>query len=251
MENPRPEKVAVVDEVRAKLRDSDATVLTEYRGLNVPALAKLRNELGASGGEVKIYKNTLVRFAAHDLGLEIEDLLSGPTAITFVGRKPDGTAGDPVGVAKALKRYAGENDKLIIKGGLLGTARLTGDDVRALADVAPREQLLSEIAGLFAAPMAQFASLLDAIPRNFAYALAVLIDKLGGEPTPSEAPVEEGEAAPDDIPAAQAAPDDIPAAEAAPDDIPAAQAAPDDIPAAQAAPEDTPAAQAAPTNTES
>jgi large subunit ribosomal protein L10 len=180
MDNPRPEKVAVVAEVRTALENADAAVLTEYRGLNVPAMAKLRSELREAGGDVKVYKNTLVRLAARDLGLEIDDLLTGPTAIAFVPRRADGTAGDPVGVAKALKRYAGENDKLVIKGGLLGTTRLTVADVRALADVAPREQLLAEFAGLLAAPMQQFASLLEAVPRDFLYALNALIEKNGG-----------------------------------------------------------------------
>lgn len=208
MDNPRPEKVAVVDEVRERLQNAEAAVLTEYRGLNVPAMAKLRQELRDAGGEVKIYKNTLVRFAARDLGLEIDDLLTGPTAIAFAPKKEDGSPGDPVAVAKALRRYAGENDALVIKGGLLGTKRLDKDDVRALADVAPREQLLAEIAGLFAAPMQQFASLLDAVPRNFVYALNALIEKNGGAPADSAA-----DAAPAE-PAAEAAPNE-PAAEAA------------------------------------
>lgn len=216
MENPRREKVAVVDEVRRKLQAAEAAVLTEYRGLNVPQLAKLRDELRDAGGEVKVYKNTLVRFAARDLGLEIEDLLTGPTAIAFVGKRADGAAGDPVAVAKALRRYAGENDKLVIKGGVLGAKRLSGEDVRALADVAPREQLLAEIAGLFAAPMQQFAGLLDALPRGFAYALAALIEKQGGEP-------ESGTAA--DTTAADTTAAESPAAEAATDDSPAAAAA--------------------------
>ena len=174
MENPRPEKIAVVDEVRERLRNADATVLTEYRGLSVAAMAKLRSELRASGGEVKVYKNTLVRFAARDLGLEIDDLLTGPTAIAFV---PKGT-GDAVGVAKILKKYAAENEALVIKGGLLGTSRLSPADVKALAEVPPREQLLAELAGLMAAPAQQFVNLLDAVPRDFAYALNALIEKL-------------------------------------------------------------------------
>ena len=173
MENPRPEKVAVVDEVREKLRNADAAVLTEYRGLSVAALAKLRSELRPAGGEVKVYKNTLVRLAARDLGLDIEDLLVGPTAIAFVPRG----GGDAVGVAKALKKYASENEALIIKGGVLGVSRLSADDVKALAEVAPREQLLAELAGCLAAPMQQFVNLLDAVPRDFAYALNALIEK--------------------------------------------------------------------------
>jgi len=208
VDNPRPEKVAVVDEVRERLQNAEAAVLTEYRGLNVPAMAKLRQELRDAGGEVKIYKNTLVRFAARDLGLEIDDLLTGPTAIAFAPKGDDGSPGDPVAVAKALRRYAGENDALVIKGGLLGTKRLSTEDVRALADVAPREQLLAEIAGLLAAPMQQFASLLDALPRNFVYALNALIEKQGGAPADTAA-----DAAPAE-PAADAAPNE-PAAEAA------------------------------------
>jgi large subunit ribosomal protein L10 len=148
-------------------------VLTEYRGLNVAALARLRAELRASGGEVKVYKNTLVRFAARDLGLEIDDLLTGPTAIVFV---PKGS-GDAVGVAKALRKYATENDALVIKGGVLGASRLSAADVKALAEVPPREQLLAELAGCMAAPMQQFVNLLDAVPRDFAYALNALIEK--------------------------------------------------------------------------
>ena len=77
MENPRPEKVAVVDEVREKFSNADAAVLTEYRGLNVPQMAALREALRESGGELKVYKNTLVRFAARDLGIEIEDCSKG------------------------------------------------------------------------------------------------------------------------------------------------------------------------------
>ena len=113
MENPRPEKVAVVDEVRAKLEAVVAAVLTEYRGLNVSATADLRRALRDAGGEYKIYKNTLVRIAARDLGLEIDDLLTGPTAIAFV-------TGDAVGVAKALQDFAKTNPALVVKGGLLG-----------------------------------------------------------------------------------------------------------------------------------
>lgn len=176
MENPRPEKVAVVSEVREKLRNADAVVLAEYRGLSVANLAQLRDELRPVGGQVKIYKNTLVRIAAAELELDIADLLVGPTALVFA---PEGT-GDAVGVAKALKKYAGEREALVIKGGLLGTARIGVADIKALADLPPREQLLAELAGLMAAPAQQFVNLLDAVPRDFAYALNALIEKNEG-----------------------------------------------------------------------
>ena len=73
MDNPRPEKVAVVDEVKARLDGADSVVLTDYRGLDVPSMAELRKAVRAAGGEYKIYKNTLVRFAAQQLGLELDE----------------------------------------------------------------------------------------------------------------------------------------------------------------------------------
>ena len=198
MENPRPEKVAVVTEVREKFDGADAVVLTDYRGLDVAAMSTLRRALSAAGGDFKIYKNTLVRFAARDLDLDLDELLLGPTAIAFVPRKADGTPGDPVTVAKALRDFARTNEHLVVKGGLLGTKILSVDDVKALADVAPREELLARLAGGFAAPMQQFASLLAALPRNFAYGLKALIDQGGapGAPVAEEASPEP-EAAPE------------------------------------------------------
>lgn len=179
MGEPRPEKAAVVTEVGERLDAAEAAVLTEYRGLNVPAMAELRNALRASGGTYKIYKNTLVRIAARERGLDIDDLLVGTTAIAFV-------EGDVAGVAKALRDFARTNPALVVKGGLLGTSVLSGDDVKALADLPSREQLLAEIAGLFAAPAQQFASLLDAVPRTFSYALNALIEAGGAPGAPTE-----------------------------------------------------------------
>ena len=187
MENPRPEKVAVVDEVRERLSSSDAALLTEYRGLNVGDISRLRQSVTAAGGSYKIYKNTLVRLAVREIGLEeLVSLLEGPTAIAFVD-------GDAALVAKALRDFAKANPSLVIKGGVLGTKVLTSADASALAELPSRDELLSRIAGAFAAPMQQFASLLQALPQNFAYAIQALIDQKGG------APEEEAAAAPPEV----------------------------------------------------
>ena len=198
MENPRPEKVAVVDEVRERLDGTSATILAEYRGLNVSKLAELRTALRNAGGDFKVYKNTLVRFAARDLGLEIEDLLTGPTALAFVTDKPDGSPGDAVDVAKVLKDFGKDNPALVLKGGVLGDKLLSADDTNALAEVEPREVLLSRFAGGLAAPMQRFAGLLQALPRNMAYGLKALIDQGGAPGAPTDAPAE---AAPAEEPA--------------------------------------------------
>ena len=190
MDNPRSEKVAVVDEVREKLTSSDAVVFTEYRGLSVTQLAELRKSMAGGGGEYRVYKNTLVRIAAQalDSSIDLTETLTGPTAIAFVGQKPDGSAGDAVVVAKALKTFAKANPQLVIKGGLLGDNVLSTDEINALAEVAPREELLARFAGGLAAPMREMAALLNALPTNFAYGLQALIDAGGaGNTTPAEA----------------------------------------------------------------
>jgi large subunit ribosomal protein L10 len=189
---PRSDKVAVVEEVRGRLAAADAAILTEYRGLTVKELADLRRSLRTAGGEYKIYKNSLVRFAVRDLGLDgLEEFLTGPTAIAFV-------AGDAVGVAKALRDYARTNPNLVVKGGVLGTSILSAGDASALADIPPREVLLARLAGLMAAPLQQFAGLLQALPRNFAYGLQALIDQRGGQPEPTA--TDQPEPTPDDQP---------------------------------------------------
>jgi large subunit ribosomal protein L10 len=185
MDNPRPEKVAVVDEVRKRFESSNAALLTEYRGLDVAALAELRRALRDAGSEYKVYKNTLVRFAARDAGLEIEELLSGPTAIAFVGEGSNGEAADPVVVAKALRDFGRGNPALVIKGGVMSGAPLSAEEARSLADIEPREVLLARLAGGLAAPMQQFAGLLQALPRNFAYGLKALIDQGGADGAPA------------------------------------------------------------------
>jgi large subunit ribosomal protein L10 len=180
MENARAEKVAVVTEVRERFEGAEAALLTEYRGLNVKALADLRRQLRPSGGEYKIYKNTLVRFAVRDLGVdELEALLTGPTAIAFV-------SGDTAAVAKTLRDYARTNQNLVVKGGLLGRKVLNAAEVQALAELPPREVLLAQIAGAFQAPLVKLAGLLQAMPRNFAYGLKALIDERGGAPSTAQ-----------------------------------------------------------------
>ena len=199
---PRPEKVAVVDEVKARLRDSSAALLTEYRGLKVSDLATLRTALTSAGGDFKIYKNTLVRFAVRDLGMDLDEaMLTGPTAIAFVD-------GDAAAVAKALRDYARTNQNLVVKGGILGDAPLSADEALALADLPSREVLLARLAGGLAAPLVGFAGLLQALPRNLAYGLKALIDQGGA----SGAPAADAPAA--DAPAADAPTADAPAADA-------------------------------------
>lgn len=193
MENPRPEKVAVVDEVKSKLEASTGVILTEYRGLDVSAMAELRKSIRDAGAEYKVYKNTLVRFAAEALDLDFGDLLTGPTAVAFALQNDDGTPGDTVGLAKALVDFAKANDKLVVKGGLLGDVAIDADGVTALAKTPPRVELYAEFLGAGLSFYQEFAGLLDAKLREFSYALQELADKgvLADGDAPAEPPAAE------------------------------------------------------------
>ena len=171
MENPRAEKVAVVEEITLKLQAADAVIVTEYRGMKVGQLAGLRRQLRDQGGEYKVYKNTLARFAAQNAGVaELADLMVGPTALAFV-------EGDAAAVAKVLRDAARTNPLLIIKGGSMSGKTLSAKDVEALADLPSREVLLAQFAGALQAPLVKTAGLLQALPRNFAYGLKALIEQ--------------------------------------------------------------------------
>jgi large subunit ribosomal protein L10 len=186
-------KVAVVDEVRTRIGDASASIVSEYRGLTVAELAQLRTALAAVGGDYRIFKNTLVRRAIDGGEYQpLSEYLSGPSALTFV-------QGDVSAVAKALKDFARSNPLLVIKGGLADGSLLSSSDLSALADLPPRDVLLARLAGALAAPMQQMAGLLQALPRNLAYGISALIEQreAGGEKLPEaageavvEAPVE-------------------------------------------------------------
>ena len=207
----RPEKVAVVDEIREKFAGADAAVLAEYRGLKVGELAELRGALRPAGAEFKIFKNTLARRAAEAAGLpDLVPMFGGPTAITFV-------TGDAVIAAKALRDFAKAHEALIVKGGLLGTQTMTAGDLLALADVPPRDVLLAKLAGGFQAPMVKAAGLFSAFTRNFAYGVKALVDQrvAGGEAL--EVPAEpEPEAPVAEAPTPEASAAEAPSTEAAP-----------------------------------
>ena len=168
---PRPEKVQAVADIKEALEQAQAVFLTEYRGLNVRQLADLRRNLRKTGAEYKVVKMTLAKRAVDELGLEeISDQLVGPTALTFAST-------DAVATAKALRDFAKESDKLVLKGGMLGRVRLAAEEVTRLADIEPREVLLAKLAGAFQAPMVQAAGLYSSFTRNAATMFGQLLDK--------------------------------------------------------------------------
>jgi len=239
MDNPRPDKVAKVAEITEKLEAAGTVLVTEYRGLDVPAQATLRQAVRDAGGEYKIYKNSLAKLAAENAGVDLAESLSGPTALAFAYPAEDSGLTDPVGISKALVEFSKTNDALVIKGGLMDGAPLSVDDVTALSKVPPREELLAQFAGLLQAPMSKFAGLLQALPREMAGLIKALVDKGGAtngadEDTGAGVGEEAAPAAAED--AAEPASEE--AAEAAAEEAAAEAASEETDGAAEAAPEE-------------
>jgi len=215
----RPDKAAAVAELTDKFSSSSAVVLTEYRGLTVKALRDLRRSLGENA-TYAVSKNTLTTIAAREAGVAgIEQLLVGPTAITFVD-------GDPVVVAKGLRDFARSNPLLVIKGGVLEGKALDADEVRRLADLESREVLLARVAGGMQGVLQQAISLVSAPLSQAARLLAALETAAGEDPSViggAGTPAGNDQKPNDEEPAAPAATEAAPAAEDT-DAAPAAEA---------------------------
>ncbi|MFF7246690.1 50S ribosomal protein L10 [Embleya sp. NPDC008237] len=178
----RPDKAAAVAELTEQFRDSNAAVLTEYRGLTVAQLKELRRSLGENA-QYAVVKNTLTKIAANEAGIDqLDDLLEGPSAIAFV-------TGDPVEAAKSLRDFAKANPLLVIKGGVLEGKALSADEIKKLADLESREVLLAKLAGAMKGSMAKAAATFQAPLSQFARtadALRAKVEQGGaGEPAPA------------------------------------------------------------------
>ena len=209
----RAEKVAAVAELTERFQASSGAVLTEYRGLTVAQLGELRQSLGENA-TFTVVKNTLTKIAATEAGVgsELEQLLTGPSAIAFV-------QGDVVEAAKGLRDFAKAHPLLVIKGGVVDGKGMTPAEITKLADLEPREVLLAKLAGAMKATMANAAATMAALPTQMARLLAALEAKqAAGAPagTADEAPADAGtpaEAEAKDEAKDEAAPED-PAADA-------------------------------------
>ena len=163
----KPEKQAAIAELADKFRNSDAAVLTEYRGLSVAQLTSLRTSI-REHATYAVVKNTLTEIAAKEAGVTAFDgHLQGPSAIAFI-------TGDPVEAAKGLRDFAKANPHLVIKAGVLDGKPLSPEELTQLADLESREVLLAKLAGamkaslsqaasLFAAPLSQTARVVEAL----------------------------------------------------------------------------------------
>lgn len=145
------QKKQIVAEITEKLRESQTTVLVDYRGLNVAEVTELRKQLREAGVDFKVYKNKLVKRATAELDLTaLDEQLVGPTAIAFSNE-------DAIAPAKIIHNFAKEHEALEIKAGILEGAVVGVEEVKALATLPSREGLLSMLLSVLQAPMRNFA----------------------------------------------------------------------------------------------
>ena len=161
-----PKKQAVVAEIKNWLTTSQAVILTSYRGLNVATDTEMRRELRAAGVTYKVVKNTMLRIAAKEAGIEgLDSHLEGTTAIAF-------SAEDAVAPAKVLCGFMKKNKLedqgiLTIKVGILDGKVIDAKEVKALANLPSREELIAKLLGSMNAPIANTVGVLSGIIRNF------------------------------------------------------------------------------------
>jgi large subunit ribosomal protein L10 len=152
----RVEKQYLITEVETHLKKSDYVILANFTKVTVADVAELRNRLAAEKAEFHVVKNSSLRVAAKTLGLpEVEDSLAGPTAIVVGGK-------NPAGVAKVLKKFFDEKQKLEVKVGVLEKKIVTAADLARIADLPSFEALRSQLLGLFTQGGAAFVRVLDA-----------------------------------------------------------------------------------------
>jgi len=199
-------KKAQVAEITEALKNAATGVLVDYRGLTVDEDTKLRNQLREAGVNYFVVKNTLLRLAANQVGLEeLDSILHGPTALAV--------SEDPVAPAKILFDYAKQNDKMEIKSGFMDGKVMSMDELTTLAKTPSKETLIAKIMGSLNAPASNLVRLLNTIVEG-GEEIADLIAKKAGE-AKEEAPAVEAEApaAEEAAPVAEAT-EEAPAAEA-------------------------------------
>jgi large subunit ribosomal protein L10 len=167
------QKQATVSEVSAQLAGAQAVIVAEYRGLNVGRVTQLRARARKSGLYLRVLKNTLARRAVQ--GTPFEKL-----AEKMIGPLMYGIAADPVAVAKVLAEFAKDNEHFVIKAGAMPNTLMSDKDVKALALLPSREELLAKLMGTMQAPVAKLVRTMNEVPARFARTLAAYRDQKSG-----------------------------------------------------------------------
>jgi len=169
----RAEKQYLIAEVENHLKKSDYVILTNFTGASVADLADLRLKLATEKAEFHVVKNSSLRVAARALGLpDIGSQLTGPTAVVVGGR-------NSAGVAKILRQFFKEKQKVEVKAGVLGRKLITASEVGELAEMPPIEILRARFLGLLNQPGSALVRVLNAVPQGVVNLLQAKIRAAG------------------------------------------------------------------------
>ena len=161
------QKQAVVSEIAAQLAKAQAVIVAENRGLPVEVVTSLRAKARKSGLYLRVLKNTLARRAVKGTPFEkLAEQMSGPLMY--------GIAQDPVAGAKVLSEFAKDNELFVIKGGAMPNAMMSVKDVKALATMPSREELLAKLVGTLQAPIVKLVRTMNEVPGKFVRTLAAV-----------------------------------------------------------------------------
>jgi large subunit ribosomal protein L10 len=167
----KDEKEQLVQVLHDELGKSQAFFVTDYMGLTVEKITKLRRDIKGAGGSYQVVKNTLLRRASEGTPAKgIEQFFVGPTAVAIAKT-------DAVAVAKALVNFAKDNDQLEIQAGMLGERAITASDIQELSKMPPKEVLLARMLGSLNAPVSNFVGVLSAIVSQLVYVLKAIENK--------------------------------------------------------------------------
>jgi large subunit ribosomal protein L10 len=178
---PTERKAGKISDLQELLGSSALSILTEYRGLKVSELTRLRNELRPKGTEYHVAKNTLLQRAANELGYTgLEDALAGPTAIAFVKE-------DLSGGAKAVLDFARTNKTIVIKSAILNGKLLGSEQLEAITKLKSKNELVANMLGSLLAPPRNLVNVLSQTTRSLVNVLDAYRKQLeeGGEAAPA------------------------------------------------------------------
>lgn len=168
----RQEKERRVALYKENISRSQGVIFTDYRGMAASEVNQLRAELKQVGGNFMVVKNTLLRIALGELGLpEPEELLKGPLALGLGYQ-------DITQVAKKIVEYSEDSGLPVVKGGLMGKQLLSAEEIKALAELPPREVLLTQVASGIKAPLYGLVGVLSGVLRSFLYVLQARVQQL-------------------------------------------------------------------------
>jgi large subunit ribosomal protein L10 len=167
----REEKSAAIKEIVAEIEGSEAIFAVDYRGISVPQAAELRSKLREADASFRIVKNRLTKIAADEAGEErLAELLSGPTALTFV-------RGDTAQAAKAITTFNKEHEVLTYKGGFMEATSLDEVAFKSIAKLPGREVLNGQLAGVVASPLTGLVRGLGSMIQGLALQLGQIAEK--------------------------------------------------------------------------